>query len=80
MDQGLAHVLFICNNVLDTGAAWIDLCISHLLPNGQIKLNRHKGKSLTFYLIYLTLYNNSFEKTVKTHMIGPKVNHNVATQ
>ena len=21
MDQGLAHVLYICNNVLDTGAA-----------------------------------------------------------
>ena len=63
MDLSHAHVLFICNNVLDTGAAWIDLCISHLLPNGQIKLNKQWGKSLTFYLIYLTLYNNSFKKT-----------------
>ena len=28
MDLGLVHVLYICNNMLDTGAAWRDLCIS----------------------------------------------------
>ena len=80
MDLGHAHVLYICNNVFDTGAAWKDLYISHLLPNGQIKHNKQSGKSITFYLIHFIQCNNSFEKTVKTRMIGPKVNHNVATQ
>ena len=80
MDLGHAHVLYICNNLFDTGAALKDLCISHLLLNGQIKHNKRQGKSLTFYLIYFTQCKNSFEKTVKTRMIGPKVNHNVATQ
>ena len=40
MDLGHVHVLYICNNVFDIGAAWKDLCISHLLPNGQIKHNK----------------------------------------
>ena len=31
----VAHVLHICNNVLDTGAAWKDLCTLHLLPDGR---------------------------------------------
>ena len=43
----------------------------NLFPNGQIKHNKWYGKSLTFYLFYLTQCNNSFEKTVKTRMIGP---------
>ena len=35
-----ACFLYICNNVFDTGAALKDLCISHLLLNGQIKHNK----------------------------------------
>ena len=40
MDLGHAHVLCICNNVFDTGAAWKDLCISYLSLNGEIKHNK----------------------------------------